>query len=312
MTSDDPGTDRPGDYPMGEADDRPGRVSGPSTPEPGTDEGIPSVGGAPDGEAPVGAEPADAGAVTGADAAATLSGTSSSAPPGDRIEPGGASMDEDSSPSDVPSPVAATPDLADPPREDDESVETTPGHPPESGWVAPVTSIPGHGSSLSNLDEDDFADEPERPEISRPVTAVPDASMPIPRPPVTRAPLGSAFGYPARFAHAPGTGFQLALPQLGTIAAGSAVGSMIAGISASVVALAAGCLLFLTPLLSVAASVLATFCAGGAFLLAGLGIRQIRRGVGEFRGTGMAVTGISCASVALAITLVVFLALITG
>jgi|GEM_PF-3196161 len=213
----------------------------------------------------------------------------SASPAGDRIEPGGESVasGEGSQPREH-SPTAETPDLADPPPDYDG--ETTPGQPAESDdWDAPVTSIPSDS------------------EAARPVTAIPAESLPIPMPPVTRAPLGSAFGYPARFANAPGTGYHLALPQLGTIAAGSAVGSMISGIGATIVAIGAACSLFLGPLISAASSILAVFCAGAAILLAGLGMRQIRRGGGEFRGTGMAITGLCCAGFALVMALFVLL-----
>lgn len=232
-------------------------------------------------------------------------------PPSDRVEPGGVSMgDGEESTSDMPSPSAATPDLADPPPEGSPQ-ETTPMNLPESEWVMPVTSVPHPMASVPDgLMPHPGDEDTDGPEIVRPVTAVPDDSLPVPRPPVTRAPVGSAFGYPAKFANAPGTGFHLALPQLGTIVAGSAVGSMVAGISAVVVAVAAGCLFGLAPLISAAASVLAVFCAGGAFLLAGLGIRQIRRSAGEFRGMGMAITGSSGAGVALLIAVFVFLVLL--
>lgn len=165
----------------------------------------------------------------------------------------------------------------------------------------------------------------ESDEADHPVTAVPGPppgqqplpplpvgppantrQMPIPMPPVTRAPAGSAFGYPTRYAEAPGAGqFRLALPQLGTIVAGPAVGSMIAGIASLLVALIAGCAGTSGSLLiTVALVVLAVFCSSAAGLLGAVALRQVRRSGGEYRGRGMAIAGLSCGSVALGLVFI--------
>ncbi|MFD0558339.1 hypothetical protein FB566_3641 [Stackebrandtia endophytica] len=271
--------------PPGKPDSTPSPPGESAASRPAVSAGDPSTDPAPTGQA----EPSPPTGEAAIHPTPQPTGGTSAAPTGDRIEPGGQSVasGEGSQPEEH-SPTAETPDLADPPPE--YSKETTPGEPTElDEWDAPVTSIPA--------DSDDV----------RPVTAVPAESLPIPMPPVTRAPLGSAFGYPARFANAPGTGYHLALPQLGTIVAGPAVGSMVAGIGASIVAIGAGCSLFLGPLVSAASSILAVFGAGAGILLAGLGMRQIRRGGGEFRGTGMAITGLGTAGFAMIAALFVLL-----
>ncbi|CAM3305928.1 hypothetical protein STSO111631_13130 [Stackebrandtia soli] len=124
-------------------------------------------------------------------------------------------------------------------------------------------------------------------------------------PPVTRPPAGSAYGYPARYSDAPGSGrFQLALPQLGTIVAGPAVGSLIAGIAAVIVAIGVACGgLILETMIAVAVTVLAVFFSGTAILLALLAFRQIGRGGGEYRGRGMAIAGLSCGCVGIGLAL---------
>ncbi|GAA4908105.1 hypothetical protein LX16_3107 [Stackebrandtia albiflava] len=190
---------------------------------------------------------------------------------------------EQGPPSAVGSPEAATLDDESPVTGQPEAVES-------AAADEPVTSIPAESSD-------------------RPVTGPPAQVLPIPMPPVTRAPLGSAFGYPARYATAPGTGYHLALPQLGTIVAGPAIGSLSAGIASIVVGFGAACSLAMTPLVTVAAIVLTLFCAGASTLLAGLSLRQVRRGAGEYRGKGMAIAGVCCAGAGVLLVLLVLFVL---
>lgn len=137
----------------------------------------------------------------------------------------------------------------------------------------------------------------------------PPQQLPIPMPPVSRAPAGSAFGYPADYSDAPGSApFQFALPQLGTIVAGPAVGSMVAGIAGVLVAFGAACAgLTRNLLFTISVLVLAIFCAATAGLLAGVSLRQIRRSAGEYRGRGMAIAGAMCGVGAVAVVLLVLL-----
>jgi hypothetical protein len=133
--------------------------------------------------------------------------------------------------------------------------------------------------------------------------------MPIPLPPRAGPPAGSAYGYPARYAAAPGTGqFQLALPQLGTIVAGPAVGSLVAGIAAIVVSFGLMCAGATgNAIVIVAVTVLGVFFVAAAGLLAAVSLRQIKRSAGEYRGRGMAIAGIACGGAAAVILFFVVL-----
>ncbi|MGH8876202.1 MAG: hypothetical protein ACRD0P_02495 [Stackebrandtia sp.] len=240
------------------------------------------------------AEPARANAETPPEAEAVTPGPAPSPPDGQH----GAGEPESAPPAAGPS---DTPQ-AEPPLEAASS--DTPQAGPPSGLsgqsVTGAADVPATG---------DPADD-QQLDGTEPVADT-GGAMPIPRPPVSRPPAGSAYGYPTRYAEAPGTGhFQLALPQLGTIVAGPAAGSMIAGIAAVMAAFSVGCTgVFDSIMVPVAATVLVVFCIGTAGLLAGVALRQIKRGGGEYRGKGMAVAGLACGGGALFVLLFMLLIL---
>ncbi len=129
--------------------------------------------------------------------------------------------------------------------------------------------------------------------------------MPIPMPPVSRAPAGSAFGYDEARSFEQ---FRLAVPPLDKIVAGPAVGSMISGIGALLVALIASCMATgVGMVITVATIVLAVFFAAAAGLLAGVSLRQIKRGVGEYSGRGMAISGLCCGAASVLVVFFAFL-----
>ena len=175
------------------------------------------------------------------------------------------------------------------------------------------TSSPEQPSTPPDRDEAS-AGETRRPDSAVPApatggqTAEPardDHGMPIPMPPVSRPPAGSAFGYDES---QNSEQFRLAVPPLDTIVAGPAVGSMISGIGALLVALAASCLGTVAGMVvTVATIVLAVFCAAAAGLLAGVSLRQIKRGAGEYSGRGMAVAGLCCGGAAILVVFFAFL-----
>ncbi|MGH8795370.1 MAG: hypothetical protein ACRDXX_22345, partial [Stackebrandtia sp.] len=134
-----------------------------------------------------------------------------------------------------------------------------------------------------------------------------EKTVKIPMPPRTAPPASSAYGKATMSPQDSGQ-FQLVVPQLGTIVSGQAVGSMIAGIATILVAVGLGCIgLFGLTLVAVAVFVLTVFCAAAAGALGGTALRQIRRSAGEYRGRGMAITGLICGGVGVLLALPIFL-----
>ena len=259
--------------------------------------------------------------------AASDGGASGAKPPADRVDgpPGGADPDRE-----LPAPEGTVPNGTTEPVGPDAGAGTEPASEgaESAAPTAPAEPAPGDGDGGVPDTTEPAAAEPVDAGVADPVpvdgttpptdvggsAAEPDraARYPVPIPPVTRAPAGSAFGYPASYSDAPGTGqFQFALPQLGTILAGPAVGSLVAGVAACVVIFAVGCAGLLgNTMITVAVTVLEVFCASTAGLLAGVAFRQIRRGDGEYRGRGMAMAGMVCGASALAVVLLLLMAML--
>lgn len=132
-----------------------------------------------------------------------------------------------------------------------------------------------------------------------------------PYPPMP-VPPGRPVAVPAYVEPIPGTDFGLAYAALPAVTSGQAVGALVAGIVAIMVslvmicfgligasrgwgALVAGAFAILGALLSVAAITVARYAQ-----------RRIAASRGAFQGTGMAVAGLVCGIVALALTVVGF------
>ncbi len=109
----------------------------------------------------------------------------------------------------------------------------------------------------------------------------------------------------------PGTEFGIAFMRVPAAVSGPAVGGLVAGIAAILVALFSGC---------IGAAASAGVLAGGAFailaLVAGsagvglgtVGLRQVRRGGARTTGRGMAVAGIVCGGVGILLAALAMLA----
>jgi hypothetical protein len=147
-----------------------------------------------------------------------------------------------------------------------------------------------------------------------PQSAPPYPGVPY-RPPVPPAPAAapSSSSAPPRIEPVAGTDFGLAYFSVAPTVSGQAIGSLVAGILSIVVALIVACF-GLTgaqagwgPLVGGAFAVLAIAAGLGALGLGWFSVRQITRFGGRLTGRGMAVAGISCGAVGLALTVVAML-----
>jgi hypothetical protein len=108
----------------------------------------------------------------------------------------------------------------------------------------------------------------------------------------------------------PGTEFGLAYFNVPPTVSGQAVGSLVAGILSVVVSLIVGCFGITGarqgwgPVVGGAFAVLAVAAGLTAIGLGWFSVRQITRSAGRLAGRGMAVAGISCGAVGLALTAV--------
>lgn len=103
----------------------------------------------------------------------------------------------------------------------------------------------------------------------------------------------------------PGTEFGVALAQVPPTVSGTAIGSLVAGIAADLVAVVTTCIGTGTPA-GVAASgafaILGTVAGAASIGLGLVAARQIRASAGRLTGRGMAIAGVSCAAVGILIT----------
>ena len=114
----------------------------------------------------------------------------------------------------------------------------------------------------------------------------------------------------------PGTPFGVAYPLLPPTMAGLAVGSLVTGIGAILVALVVVCAGALAaggpgPVAVGAFAVLAVLAGAGAGVTGIIAVRQSRRRPGELSGRGLAIAGIACGGSAVLLTVVGFVLAVT-
>jgi hypothetical protein len=112
----------------------------------------------------------------------------------------------------------------------------------------------------------------------------------------------------------PGTGFAVAYPTVASTPSGPAIGSLVAGIGSILVSIVVACFGMsnrdsgMGPLVAGAFAVLAGLIALGGLGLGIFAARQIRRSGRQVTGFGLAISGISCSGVGLALTVLAMVA----
>jgi hypothetical protein len=139
----------------------------------------------------------------------------------------------------------------------------------------------------------------------------PPAGYPyLPPPPVPQPlPRGVPRLRPTRIEPVPGTHYGVAIPALNPTVSGLAVGSMVAGLGATLVSLLVLCFGIVGardgwgPLVAGAFTALAGAVGGGAAGTSAAALRQVRRSAGQVTGRGLAIAGLTCGATGLVLAL---------
>jgi hypothetical protein len=189
-----------------------------------------------------------------------------------------------------------------------------PPQPPPYGGGYPQPPYQPYGSPPQSYQAPGPSYGPPQGYPPQPYPVPAPAAVPFPstayRPPggaATGAPTASASAQP-RIEPVPGTEFGLAYFSVPPTVSGQAVGGLVAGILSIVVSLVVGCFGVSGakqgwgPLVGGAFAVLATAAGLGAIGLGVVSVRLITRSGGRLTGRGMAIAGIVCGGVGIALT----------
>jgi hypothetical protein len=138
--------------------------------------------------------------------------------------------------------------------------------------------------------------------------------QPVPRPYQQPVRQGAGLPQPVAYEPVPGTPFGVAIVGVAPTSSGPATASLVTGVASILVALVVGCFAALGaqsgwgPIVAGAFAVLAGLLGVASLVLGRTGVRQIRRvaGWGAVTGRGVAIAGMICGGVGLALTAVSF------